>query len=60
MTVCVVCNQDFDPAVLLDSPEVQMGILLARERFADEGRVCGCCLASRGRLAVMYDSEFRR
>lgn len=60
MIACLLCGRTFDPQALPDNPEVQVGTLLARERFHDEGRVCGACLASRGRLAVMYDCQFRR
>jgi hypothetical protein len=60
MTECLHCGQSFEPEKLPDSPEVQVGVILARERFHDEGRVCGGCLASRGCLAMMYDCEFRR
>jgi len=60
MIDCILCGQSFDPEKLPESPEAQVGILLAQERFDDEGRVCGECLTSRGRLAMMYDCQFRR
>ena len=61
MTTCLHCSQSFDAETLVVStPEVQVGILLAKERYGDEGRVCGECLASRGCLAMMYDDQFRR
>ena len=60
MSECVLCDRKFDPEGLPASPEVEVGTLLARERFNDEGTVCAECLASRGRLAMMYDCEFRR
>jgi hypothetical protein len=60
MIECIHCGQSFDPEKLPDSPEVQVGNLLAEERFKDAGKVCSECLASRGRLAMMYDCQFRR
>ena len=60
MIPCRVCNTLFDPKTLPDDPEVQVGIVLAQERFDDLGLVCGICLVSRGRLAMMYDPECRR
>lgn len=55
MNVCRHCQTEFDPDVLPDSEAVQAGLILARERFGDEGHICGNCLDSRGRLAMMYD-----
>lgn len=60
MSACQLCGRVFSPEDLPATPEVEVGMLLARERFDDEGRVCGECLASRGRLAMMYDCQFRR
>ncbi len=60
MIACVLCGRVADLDNLPDSPEVQVGLQLAQERFDDEGRVCAECLAIRGRLAMMYDCEFRR
>lgn len=58
---CLYCGCDFDPeTVETASPEVQVGVLLAKERYGDVGQVCAKCLASRGRLAMMYDCDFRR
>ena len=60
MVECLHCGQSFDPQNLPETPEVQVGLLLSQERFNDEGKVCADCLASRGRLAMMYDCQFRR
>lgn len=60
MIECQLCGRAFNPEEIPATPEVQVGILLARERFDDDGRVCGECLTSRGRLAMMYDCQFRR
>jgi len=55
MIPCRHCGEDFDPEALPDSTEVEAGMILARERYGDAGKVCANCLASRGRLAMMYD-----
>lgn len=55
MTTCRHCGQAFDPEKLPCSTEVEAGMILARERYGDDGKVCANCLASRGRLAMMYD-----
>ena len=59
--VCLCCDRDFDSeAEEPATPELEIGMLLARERYGDFGRVCAECLANRGRLALMYDCDFRR
>jgi hypothetical protein len=55
MIPCRHCGAEFDPDQLPDDPAVQAGLVLARERYNDAGKVCANCLASRGRLAMMYD-----
>ena len=55
MTVCRHCGEMFDPDKLPEDAAVQAGLILARERYDDAGLVCANCLASRGRLAMMYD-----
>ncbi len=56
MTIpCRYCGEEFDPENLPDDPAVQAGMILAEERYDDAGQVCANCLASRGRLAMMYD-----
>jgi hypothetical protein len=57
MTDCILCGKPFDPQVLPDDPAVHAGRILARERYQDDGRICAACLASRGRLAMMYDQS---
>lgn len=52
---CRHCGSAFDPDILPNSADVEAGLILARERYGDVGRVCADCLASRGRLAMMYD-----
>jgi len=54
---CCICRQPFDPAQLLDMPEHQVGLHLAEQEYKDVGEVCAECLASRGRLAMMYKTE---
>jgi len=55
MIGCRHCGQEFDPDQLPADPAVEAGLILARERYGDAGQVCANCLASRGRLAMMYD-----
>jgi rubredoxin len=55
MISCRHCGKDFDPENLPMDNDVQAGLILAKEKFADDGKVCPDCLASRGRLAMMYD-----
>ena len=55
MIECRHCGEEFDPENLPGDNDVQAGLLLARERYGDEGKVCAKCLASRARLAMMYD-----
>jgi hypothetical protein len=57
MKGCRFCGSEFDPAQPLSLPEQQAGLLLAEREYADAGEVCGDCLASRGRLAMMYKTE---
>jgi hypothetical protein len=52
---CRHCGADFDPEKLPNEAAVEAGLILARERYNDAGQVCANCLASRGRLAMMYD-----
>ena len=54
---CCHCGEEFDPDNLPDDAAVQAGMILAEERYDDAGKVCANCLASRGRLAMMYDPE---
>jgi hypothetical protein len=55
---CRLCRQVFDPQQRLDLPEQQAGLLLATEEYGDAGHLCAACLASRGRLAMMYRSDY--
>jgi rubredoxin len=55
MISCRHCGKDFDPENLPMDNDVQAGFILAKEKFGDDGKVCPDCLASRGRLAMMYD-----
>lgn len=58
--ICTICNASFDPAALsLADPAVEVGFILAREKYADAGTVCAPCLANRGRLAMMYDPDLQ-
>lgn len=57
MKDCLLCKRSFDPEQELTLPEQQAGLLLAESEYHDAGEVCADCLASRGRLAMMYKTE---
>jgi len=60
MKNCTICNSTFDPAtVTLKDPAVEVGHILAQEKYGDAGTVCMPCLANRGRLAMMYDPDLQ-
>jgi len=60
MMECSICGSGFDPAGLsLADPAVEVGFILAQEKYADAGTVCATCLANRGRLAMMYDPDLQ-
>lgn len=55
MIPCRHCGEEFDPENLPNDASVQAGLILAEEQYGDAGQVCANCLASRGRLSMMYD-----
>ena len=57
MKACCLCKKPFDPTEESKEPAVEVGLVLAREQYHDAGEVCLVCLASRGRLAMMYMRE---
>ncbi len=57
MKECLLCHKDFDPSLPLTDPAQIAGQLLAEEDYGDVGKLCPDCLASRGRLAMMYRSD---
>ena len=57
MKECCLCQKPFDPTEESRDPAVEVGLVLAREQYADEGEVCLVCLTARGRLAMMYLRE---
>jgi hypothetical protein len=60
MSSCSICKASFDPAgIVLNDPAVEVGFILAQEKYGDAGTVCGPCLANRGRLAMMYDPDLQ-
>jgi hypothetical protein len=60
MVACVICSGMFDPAALtFADPAVEVGHILADEKYGDAGLVCAPCLANRGRLAMMYDPDLQ-
>jgi len=54
---CGVCGTRFDPVERSSDPAEEMGRFLAREHYGDDGELCRVCLASRGRLGMMYHRE---
>lgn len=60
MIDCTICGSRFEPAgVSFADPAVEVGHILAQEKYGDAGTVCAPCLASRGRLAMMYDPDLQ-
>jgi hypothetical protein len=60
MIDCSICNCCFEPAaVTFGDPAVEVGHILAQEKYGDAGTVCAPCLANRGRLAMMYDPDLQ-
>ena len=57
MRECHHCGKSFEPVIENHDPAVQAGIHLAMEKYGDLESTCCECLASRGRLAMMYDPE---
>jgi hypothetical protein len=57
MKDCLLCKKRFDPAQSLTEPAQIAGQLLAEADYGDAGQLCLDCLASRGRLAMMYRSD---
>jgi hypothetical protein len=55
---CRLCNSSFDPTLPVTDPAVEAGLFLAREFYGDGTELCQECLASRGRLGMMYCREF--
>lgn len=54
MNTCRLCGREFAPDQPLNDPAEQAGLLLAEQEYGDAGQLCAGCLASRGRLAMMY------
>lgn len=60
MIDCAICGCGFDPAdISLADPAVEVGFILAEEKYGDVGTICAPCLANRGRLAMMYDPDLQ-
>ncbi len=57
MKTCSLCKRPFVDCSDPGDPAVEAGIILAREKYADVDSICRDCLASRGRLAMMYDPD---
>ena len=57
MKECKCCRKGFDPDQQITDPAQIAGQLLAEQDYGDAGQLCLDCLASRGRLAMMYRSD---
>jgi len=57
MSECRLCKKGFNPDQLLTDPAEIAGQHLAEQDYGDSGQLCPECLASRGRLAMMYRSD---
>ncbi len=58
MIACKVCQQLFEPEQPPVTPDQEAGAFLAVELYGDSGQLCLDCLANRGRLGMMYCTEF--
>lgn len=58
MNECRLCHAPFDPAAPVTDPAVEAGLFWAQEFYGDGDQICHGCLASRGRLGLMYCREF--
>jgi len=54
---CRLCQKAFDPDQPLSDPAALAGQHLAEQDYGDAGLLCPDCLASRGRLAMMYRTD---
>ena len=60
MIDCGICGCSFDPETIsLADPAVEVGHILAQEKYGDAGTLCTQCLGNRGRLAMMYDPDLQ-
>ncbi len=57
MKECCLCHKLFDPEQPAREPDQLAGQHLAESEYGDAGQLCLNCLASRGRLAMMYRSD---
>ena len=57
MKECRLCHKSFDPTLQPSEPDQLAGQHLAENDYGDAGQLCLECLASRGRLAMMYRSD---
>ena len=57
MKECLLCQKEFDPQQELTEPAQIAGQHLAEQDYGDAGQLCADCLASRGRLAMMYRTD---
>lgn len=55
---CRFCGKEYDSNQSLDEPAQQAGLIMAQEEYGDADDICADCLSSRGRLAMMYRSDY--
>lgn len=53
-----MCGKAIEPLGEVHDPAVEAGLILSREVYGDGETLCRECLAGRGRLAMMYCTEF--
>ncbi|MHB1397183.1 MAG: hypothetical protein ACYDAI_09050 [Trichloromonadaceae bacterium] len=58
MKDCSICGQTFDPEQKPLCPDQEAGVFLAAELYNDVGQLCLACLGNRGKLGMMYCTEF--
>jgi hypothetical protein len=58
LKTCTVCKKTYDPKTPITDPAEEAGLFMAREVYGDAEDLCLPCLANRGRLAMMYCTEY--
>ncbi len=55
--ICKVCGKEFSAEAGSADPAQELGRFLAKEVWGDAGELCPDCLAGRGLLGMMYESQ---
>jgi hypothetical protein len=58
LNICRFCDKEYDPQQPLAEPAQQAGLIMAEGEYGDADSICGECLSSRGRLAMMYRQDY--